>query len=875
MKKKTREWLKENSIFIAAFMVPFMIMLVIFAVAKIYPFGTRSFLHIDMYHQYFPFLTDFYRAVKGTSVSGGLTYSWNAGIGSNYTALYAYYLATPTNWLSLLFSENHLMEFISYMVIVKIGACGATFAYYLSKKFDKKDLSIVCFSTFYALSGYMAAYNWDVMWLDPVLLAPLVILGLEKLARGEGVKLYTVALGLAIFSNYYLCIMLCIYIVLYFFAVVLPGARDKLTALIQFAVYSLIAGCMGAVLIIPEIMALQLSKFTNTTFPTSAKTYFSIFDIIGRHMMDVSVETALDHWPNIYCSVAIFVLFPLYIICKKVPVREKIGKVVLLIFLLISFSSNVLSYIWHGMNYPDSLPARQSFLYILLMLTVCYEAFIYIKEYTSKDISAVCVGVLAYFVLAQKLIEDDAITGRSYLLSLIMLTVYVILIYLARHYEGMMSTVLTVVLLAVVVEAGINTQFTSVPTTSRTSYMKNFESYNKIYDENNELSEGYFYRFDKDSRMTNNDAMLQNYPSMSMFSSTSNGLVNAFYQNYGMRSSKVFYCSDGATPFMRALLSTKYLMSTEAGLNNSLMELVNTSDDISLYAYNNSLPLGYVIPSNGTEVDLLVEDESTAFDKFEKKDDESDVELIFSKDINPVERQNELARMLGATGSLYTYVSYDDSTQGYFDVPEDGYYVVYCNTSKITTLIANTAEGEKKFSKMKNQYIADMGYNYAGNTISIHDEEGANLKAKMYRFNEDVYTDIVNKLGQDTFKISSFSSNNVKGNISASGDGYFVLSIPYDPGWTVYVDGKSIDSELFLEMMIAVPITSGEHTIELKYTPQGMWAGLLLSFIAVAGFISICIYFAKLARKKDMERIVSMARKTSQNHEKKDKKGNR
>lgn len=43
--------------------------------------------------------------------------------------------------------------------------------------------------------------------------------------------------------------------------------------------------------------------------------------------------------------------------------------------MLLSFGTNVLDFLWHGLNYPDSLPARQSFLYIFLILVMCYDAF--------------------------------------------------------------------------------------------------------------------------------------------------------------------------------------------------------------------------------------------------------------------------------------------------------------------------------------------------------------------------------------------------------------------------------------------------------------------------------------------------------------------
>ena len=72
------------------------------------------------------------------------------------------------------------------------------------------------FSTCYALSGYLAAYNWNVMWLDCLILLPLILLGAERLAREGRWVMYTVTLGLCILTNYYISIMICIFLVLYF-----------------------------------------------------------------------------------------------------------------------------------------------------------------------------------------------------------------------------------------------------------------------------------------------------------------------------------------------------------------------------------------------------------------------------------------------------------------------------------------------------------------------------------------------------------------------------------------------------------------------------------------------------------------------------------
>lgn len=95
--------------------------------------------------------------------------------------------------------------------------------------------------------------------------------------------------------------------------------------------------------------------------------------MLARHIGNVETETGLDHWPNIYCGVAVFLFFLLYLACKKISAKEKTVYCGLLLLFFASFSVNALNFIWHGLHYPNSLPCRQSFIYIFLMLFVCFR----------------------------------------------------------------------------------------------------------------------------------------------------------------------------------------------------------------------------------------------------------------------------------------------------------------------------------------------------------------------------------------------------------------------------------------------------------------------------------------------------------------------
>ena len=88
---------------------------------------------------------------------------------------------------------------------------------------------------------------------------------------------------------------------------------------LRFAFYSLLAGGLAAVVLLPEIYALQVTASGDFDFPKTFSSYFSIFDMIARHIGNVGTEIGLDHWPNIYCGVAVLMFFLLYLGSRRLP----------------------------------------------------------------------------------------------------------------------------------------------------------------------------------------------------------------------------------------------------------------------------------------------------------------------------------------------------------------------------------------------------------------------------------------------------------------------------------------------------------------------------------------------------------------------------
>ncbi len=103
--------------------------------------------------------------------------------------LFAYYLASPYNLILIFFSKDNMPIAYNLILMLKIASCGITMFYYLNKNKEIKWTNLI-FSTCYALSNYIMIYGFNVMWLDGVILLPIMIAGLDDLVKYKNVKLY-------------------------------------------------------------------------------------------------------------------------------------------------------------------------------------------------------------------------------------------------------------------------------------------------------------------------------------------------------------------------------------------------------------------------------------------------------------------------------------------------------------------------------------------------------------------------------------------------------------------------------------------------------------------------------------------------------------
>ncbi|MFR1832239.1 MAG: YfhO family protein [Lachnospiraceae bacterium] len=821
-----RNFIRPGDGLVAAFLVPVLIMLIIFLQRGIFPFGEESFLRTDMYHQYAPFFSEFqYKLTHG----GSLLYSWDVGMGVNFSALYAYYLASPLNWLLIFCPKNLIIEFMTYSIVLKTGLAGLSMAWYLRRHCRTRDFGAAFFGIFYALSGYMAAYSWNIMWLDCIILFPVVMLGLERLVKEQKGFLYCIALGMSILSNYYISIMICIFMVIYFGALLIlegfQGWKRLFQAIWQFTVYSLLAGGLAAAVLLPEIFALQATASGDFNFPKTVSSYFSIFDMIARHIGNVETEIGLDHWPNIYCGVAVFLLFLLYLGCKKISAKEKAVYSGMLLIFYASFSVNVLNFIWHGFHYPNSLPCRQSFIYIFLMLVICYRAYMHLKETPKSHISIAFFASAGFVILAEKLVTEDHFHFAVFYAALIFLAAYAGLMHLYRNQRFSRNILVLITLGLVSIESAVNMTITSVTTTSRTSYVKDNEEVRDLVMDL--LPNDSFFRVEKVTRKTKNDGAWMNFPSVSLFSSTANADLSAFFKKIGCESSTNAYSITGSTPLVDALFSVKYGLYSEKPEYENHMSYVAESGETYLYENTYVLPLGFVV--------------------------EKGLEDYWQLDMaNPADVQNDLCMAVGASPVLIETYGEVFGNQYEFTPEESGEYYAFVMNRKLKDVTVTIGEDSKTFENTDRGYLLELGYLEGGQRVSMTCDSSQIMDVRTYRFDETGLAEACDILNRMPWRLTKWNDTELEGEVTAGQPGILFTSIPYDEGWEILVDGKPAEGQKLFDTFLGVDLAEGHHTIAMKYQPQGLKEGIMIT----AGSVIILVFIGILGilkRRKDEE----------------------
>ena len=868
------------------FAIPCLGMLMIMLISHYAPFGKYSMLYSDMYHQYYPFFVAFRNAIRS---GNGLLYTWSVGMGMDYLGLIAYYLASPLNLVSVLLPEGWLLGYFSLLVPIKLGLAGLFFALFLKDIFRRNDVSIAVFGGLYGLCAWALGYQWNVMWLDTFALLPLVVLGEVKLLRDKKVILYTVSLFFSVITNYYIGLFTCLFVFFLFFIYEIcrwGGWKKFFCDLLRIGLFSAIALGLTAILTVPALFALGTTQSSVNKFPTSFRlniakehTLPGLLDAMRQVAgnMGGSIEPSFkEGLPNLYCGIiSVFLMF-LYLLARRVRLRDKVCAVFLLVFFNLSFIVRQLDYIWHGFHFTNMIPYRFSFLYSFVVLYMAYRAWTLRKDFSTKQILA--AGVLAAGVLAcsNQLTETIELTlfGRDwdfplyFVYNLVFLVLYLLAMLSGnvtepipeeaereeaarirlenvrqrRRSRGLVLAVAWVELIANLICFGLYFPGTGVSdyprgtdkTASVIRYMKEREE------------DTLFYRAETAHSQTLNDGALNGYNGVSAFTSSANVKTTLFMQalGYGAKNTYNRYLFEESSPVANLFLNLKYMIERDGkDRESTYFTEINRFGNTALLENTAYLPLGFLTESALGELAFTTSGNAFSFqndlfsaatgvdgDVWHKLEGES--LSILPGDVQISEENDTGYCRYETTDKSEVIYSFTADREGFacihLDLPKRNDFYVSVNGLELY---------KEKISLPQMLAVSDV---QAGDVIDVRiicpAGESGTMTVGAAILNPERFREGYEVLNASTLKLTKFKSTRVEGTIECDRDGLLYTSIPQNGNWQATVDGHPVETAVVGECMLALPLSAGSHSIRLTYHNAAFSLGWKLSLACAAVF---------------------------------------
>lgn len=841
--QKHNNFSKQNIfLYIVAFIVPCVLIGIAMWKNGVYPFGDKSVFLWDLELQHKDYYSYLWDVLHGEA---NLQYSFSKSLGGRMIGIVAFYVSSIFNIALLFIEKQQIVSYLSYVTILRISLSGMFCAFYLNRRFQLKRYLVLCLAVSYAMMEYNVCYCRNPMWMDGVMFLPLVCCGVYYVTTQRKGGLLWGSVALSILCNWYTGYMICLMSGIYCLFEILilqdfngKNWKDLCKKFARYMSYALLGVLASAVILLPACVSLVGGKasFRLLTF----KQNMPLSQVLDGFALTAPYNKSTA--PLLYCGG--FVLFAVIfgLINREIPVKKRIGYAVLLLVLLISYSSKDASLLWTAFVESTSYYFRFSFVSGWIMVVIAADILNECKNRKFGDIAPALLGTM--IVLA--LVLDTNINDRKVIFYLI----------LAEGYAFWIAMLILVKCrkMRVVIYALLGSCLFFELTWNASEMFKeyhikvaDYERYvvdmGDIVREVQAMDEDEFrmektYSFLNISRtnspVATGESLMFGYKSIENYSSAYDGVVDDFLANLGYSDypgRQVFRCE---TYWNSSMLPA-----------DSLLGIRYVLDTVKPYGYEEvtigkELPEGYHLYRNDSALPLAFSSDLVETVMFDK---------------NPFHNQNLLytaltgyeshvyrelvAKSMGSEGAYERYV---------IDVDADGPIYIFVDEGGIHSSLYNSncelwVNGEKiqnichRF-EINAMYIGDY---QIGDRVELEirrNKEQKDHKLYLSQLQVDEFYNVIEELRQkNSVEELKIEGNHVYAVSRSDHPTDVIFSIPYDAGWKIRVNGDTVQSGVFAESLIRLSLDAGENVIEMTYTTPGLYAGIICSLIGVIGFI--------------------------------------
>lgn len=885
---------KSKSYLFLCFLVPIVITSIVYAVLGIFPYGNHSVLTLDMNGQYVYFFEQFREILTGKS---SLFYSFERSLGGEFLGNYTYYLSSPLSLIVALFPASMITEAIMVIMILKTGFAGLTFSIYLDRTKKKNVSGFVMFSTMYALCSFATVFQSNTMWMDALIWLPLITLGIESIIKEGKFKLFTISLAFAIWSNYYIGYMICIFVVIYFLFYILSNDQSKINpsgekyhffkSTARIGVCSIIAVMMAGAVVVSAYYSLQFGKSDLQQNSFDAYTRFDILDLLAKTFFYSFDTIRAEGTPNIYAGTLILLLIPVYFFSKKVSTREKIGYLAICAVFVFSMTLNTLDLVWHGFQMPIWLNYRYSFMLSFLMLLIGYKGFEHLDEVGGKFLGITTISLLGILMVIQKNVFFCSYGNgyQEYVMpdlemiwgSILLIFAYFFVILALKKFKA--KQIVTLILVLIVgIEAYASTLFNwtnevkDAGWASRSAYRDFIDGTTPITDTIN-LADASFFRFEKTFSRKPNDNLALDIRGVSEFTSTFNEGSRNLLQKLGfyVNSQTITYVT--GNELAESLLGIKYVIQTNEKKNGKTVNYVSDlyspvyeNEDFVVYYNEYALPIAFAVDS---QVNSLKLEESfntnlkyteNIFSKMLGKNATVHDSCLYSIDLgdNIYSKVDDdgngtsYFRDSDTTGKVSMTMTVTASNDGdvymflpsLYNTPVD----CYINGKFLCTLFQNDTYKVQNIGQYEKGMLISVKLTFDANRIYL-----LNDSSYFYQYSATKFKNVTDELKTGGLNVISHSDTKIEGTMENVGKETVFTTIPYDKCWNVTVDGQKVDTYMCIDSMLAFTLPdngASEHYIVIEYVPYQWIIGMIITVLGIGIFVTLCILDKKYRRKK-------------------------
>ena len=845
-----------------SFFVPSLFMLIYFASRGMAPFGSSSLLTVDMGQQYI----DFFAFFRNTLLHhpGSFFYSFSKALGGETTSLWAYYLMSPFILLLLPFSKGSLTTGVLFVTVAKYGAAGLSMAWTLKRLHLQTSWRLPLFATTYAMSGWTIANQLNLMWLDALIVLPLVIFGLERLVNQHRWLPYVSWLSVALIVNYYMAFMISLFTILYFlFSSVwhwLAWREFTLNAC-RYVGASILAGGIAAFVLLPTYFALQLSKASYTLTKFKWTWDYAPWKMLGKlYPGGFNFAQMPKGQPNLFVGAIVLILAIAFFTESQFHWPVKLTAALITVFFILSVSFTPLNLLWHAGQFPIWYPYRFSYIvsfWLIWLAAISWRPQRQLNWWTISLVTTLLFVTDGYLFFEMHHL-NFLTTGQLLTGSAMMLIGLICLSPLAHRF----SWLLMVIPFLTLADMGTN----AVLSLNKISYVpqKQFSVYTDILDQTSQATkkiDSGMYRIGTTFQRTKDDPMQGDYFGGAHFGSTLERKTTGFYDLTGNPDGDGFVTYANGTEFMDALLNMKYFWSAndipQVGHNSDYkyMPTLTRKPDLHDYVDTKQLPqttitrnpntlgMGFMTAKQTLSVKQIIHDpisnQNQLWNAFLGQDNQN--RLFTAANFNGVTftNTNRLTNITGATLTKQNPHKSARMTLTFTPRTNDAYYLsLGANLQKDNVKILLNGQPLAQYQTFRNTVLVNLVNQQQDQPQKITFILKKNAlwlqNVTLYQLPHTQFEQGISQLQQHPLKIAHWSQTQIEGRIVATKTRPVLMtSIPAQAGWQTFVDGHRVKTHVVADEFLALSLTPGPHRITFRYRTPYLILGVILSIISL------------------------------------------